>query len=95
MYRLRIMPNQQPRQDLLVTKRHSSFSPGFLKTVYPVLSPYAALDDYRGDRKGHAPADSKCELWSPEGSLPLSTADAVDLVIATSGFFRDYVGKNE
>lgn len=87
------MTNQKPSQDLLITKRHLSFSPGFLETVYPVLSPYAS-PDHRQDWRSYARANSKYELWESKGSLSLSTADAVDLVIATSGLFRDYVPKN-
>ena len=81
------------RQDLLITKRHASFSPGYLEAVYPVLSPYTAPESHQSNGESHAQASSKSEAWDPKGLLRLSAADALDLVIATSGLFRDCVGR--
>lgn len=85
------MTDQTFEQDLLVTKRHTSFSPGFLESAYPVLSPYATQD--RRGSPSHT--NSTFENRDSRRLLSLSPADAVDLVIATSGLFRDYVSKNE
>ena len=88
------MTNPNPELDLLITKRHPSFSPGFLETAYPVLSPYAP-PDHHGNIRSDAYANSKSKGWCQKELLPLSAADALDLVVATSGLFRDYVGSNK
>jgi hypothetical protein len=85
------MTDQTSRQDLLVTKSHTSFSPGFLEAAYPVLSPYTTQD--RRGSSSHA--DPTYENRDSRRLLSLSPADAVDLVIATSGLFRDYISKDE
>lgn len=93
MHSSAIMVSPKPARDLLITKRHHSFSPGFLETAYPELSPYA-VSDHHGDKRSHPHAKTYRGISDPTESLSLSPASALDLVIATSGFFRDYVRKN-
>lgn len=88
------MTNPNPELDLLITKRHPSFSPGFLENAYPVLSPYAP-PDHHGNIRSDACANSKSGGCCQKDLPPLSTADALDLAVATSGLFRDYVGSNK
>jgi hypothetical protein len=83
------MTDQTPGQDLLVAKRHTSFSPGFLEAAYPVMSPYATQE--RRGSSSHA--DSTSQTRDSRRLLSLSPADAVDLIVATSGLFRDYISK--
>lgn len=77
-------------KDLLITQNHISFDPEFLKAMYPQMSPYTAPESGR-----RLPRERKNQCSRSTEDLELSPESALDLVVATSGLFRDYIYQND
>jgi hypothetical protein len=84
-----IMFSQKTKTDLLITEDHRPFSTRYLQAIYPEMSPYTLLE-FQGEKRFPTLPDYTYTSNESVETLSLSSAEAIKLVEATSGVFRDF-----